>query len=139
MIEGDSGQKSASVVFTLSEHLNCDVSVRVRVQKNYDLRLIDDPLDAVLELDSSGGSYDYSYLSVNFEPGTTSHTYTFSVYGDTYPESDEQMVLDIISAGFVTVGEVTVEEIDGETVRTVRGNLSHCNNRKRRPVCREHE
>ena len=121
VIEGDSGKKAASVVFTLSEHLNCDVSVRVRVQKNYDLRLIDDPLDAVLELDSSGGSYDYSYLSVNFEPGTTSHTYTFIVYGDTYPESDEQMVLDIISAGFVTVGEVTVEEIDGETVRTAEG------------------
>ena len=121
MVEGDSGQKSASVFFSLSEPLGCEISVRVRVLKNYDLRLIAAPLDAVLELDSSGGRYAYSYLSVNFEPGTTSHTYTFSVYGDTYPESDEQMVLDIISAGFVTIGEVTVEEIDGETVRTAEG------------------
>ena len=121
VIEGDVGTKSASVFFSLSEPLGCEISVRVRVLKNYDLRLIAAPLDAVLELDSSGGRYAYSYLSVNFEPGTTSQTYTFRVYGDTYPESDEQMVLDIISAGFVTIGEVTVEEIDGETVRTAEG------------------
>ena len=126
-VEGDSGKQSGSIVFVLSAAQDCDVLVTVDVKSSVTVkRSTEPPVDVDLPVTEhtriflyveNGTDVEIEYITdvlvVNIPAGRTEFPYTFGVFGDTFPEPDEEIYFKIIGTSVSgSVENVTIGAAD---------------------------